>query len=113
MRRPLIAGNWKMNCLQADGRQLASDVALYYRKQSAPSFDMLIAPPFTLLTACAAQLTGSGVLLSAQDCSPFEKGAHTGDVSPVMIKDLAYEPECVCRLCDRLLAYSGCPMGGR
>ena len=77
-----------MNCLQADGRQLASDVALYYRKQSDPSFDMLIAPPFTLLPACAAQLTGSKVLLSAQDCSPFEKGAHTGDISPVMIKDL-------------------------
>ncbi|MBP5160725.1 MAG: triose-phosphate isomerase [Alphaproteobacteria bacterium] len=88
MRRPLIAGNWKMNCLQADGRQLAQDVASYYKNQHNPAFDMLIAPPFTLLTACAQQVAGSGVLLSAQDCSPFDKGAHTGDVSPVMIKDL-------------------------
>ena len=88
MRRPLIAGNWKMNCLQQDGRQLAQDVATYYKSQNNPAFDMLIAPPFTLLTTCAAQVAGSGVVLSAQDCSPFDKGAHTGDVSPVMIKDL-------------------------
>ena len=88
MRRPLIAGNWKMNCLQADGRQLAQDVATYYKNQTNPAFDMLIAPPFTLLPACAQVVAGSGIVLSAQDCSPFEKGAHTGDVSPVMIKDI-------------------------
>ena len=88
MRRPLIAGNWKMNCLQSDGRQLACDVANYYKGLTTPAFDMLIAPPFTLLPVCAEQVKGSGVVLSAQDCSPFDKGAHTGDISPVMIKDL-------------------------
>lgn len=87
-RRKLIAGNWKMNCCKADGTTLAAEVAARYKALTAPSFDVFMAPPFTLLDAVVQATTGSGVWIGAQDCAVEEKGAHTGDVSPEMIKDL-------------------------
>lgn len=87
-RRKLIAGNWKMNGLKADGVALASAVAGKYKALADKKFDMFIAPPFTILGAVADAAKDSGVWVGAQDCSQFEKGAHTGDVSPLMIKDL-------------------------
>ena len=88
-RRFLIAGNWKMNGLQADGKALAEGVAakLAAEKGKALPFDMLVCPPFTLITAVADAIKGSGVLLGAQDCHMVEKGAHTGDTSAVMLAD--------------------------
>jgi len=87
-RRKLIAGNWKMNGLKADGVALASAVAGKYKALADKKFDMFIAPPFTILGAVADAAKDSGVWVGAQDCSQFEKGAHTGDVSPTMLKDL-------------------------
>lgn len=86
-RRKLIAGNWKMNGLKEQGIALAEQVAALY-KASDRAFDMFIAPPFTLLDGVVKATNDSGVWVGAQDCSPFEKGAHTGDISPLMIKDL-------------------------
>jgi len=86
-RRKLIAGNWKMNGLKSEGVALATAVVEKY-KASNKSFDMFIAPPFTILDAVVGAAKDSGVWVGAQDCSQFEKGAHTGDVSPVMLKDL-------------------------
>ncbi len=87
-RRPLIAGNWKMNGLLADGRALAAGVAEKRKAfgESAP-FDMLVCPPFTLVTAVVDAVAGSGVEVGGQDCHTAEKGAHTGDVGPAMLKD--------------------------
>ena len=87
-RRKLIAGNLKMNETKAEGIALASDVANKYKALTNAPFDMFIAPPFTILDAVATAAKDSGVWVGAQDCSQYEKGAHTGDVSPVMIKDL-------------------------
>ncbi|MBP5534949.1 MAG: triose-phosphate isomerase [Alphaproteobacteria bacterium] len=87
-RRKLIAGNWKMNGLKADGIALATAVAEKYKALEDKKFDMFIAPPFTILDAVADAAKNSGVWVGAQDCSQFEKGAHTGDVSPLMLKDL-------------------------
>ena len=87
-RRKLIAGNWKMNETKAEGVALASQVSEKYKALENPVFDMFIAPPFTILDAVATAAKDSGVWVGAQDCSEYEKGAHTGDVSPVMIKDL-------------------------
>jgi triosephosphate isomerase len=86
--RKLIAGNWKMNGLRADGSALAKTIAERARGADAPDVDWLVCPPFTLLHAVAEQLAGSPVKLGAQDCHYEEKGAHTGDVAPAMLRDL-------------------------
>jgi triosephosphate isomerase len=86
--RKLIAGNWKMNGLREDGIALAKTLAERARGQDAPDVDWLVCPPFTLLQPVAEQLTGSPVMLGAQDCHYEDKGAHTGDVAPAMLRDL-------------------------
>jgi triosephosphate isomerase len=91
-RRKLIAGNWKMNGLKADGLALAREVAhraVAASRDAGPGLgcDILVCPPATLLFPIAEALTGSPVLLGAQDCHPKEKGAHTGDISARMLAD--------------------------
>jgi triosephosphate isomerase len=88
--RPLIAGNWKMNGLVADGVKLAADLAAWARSDSgaAPERrDILICPPVTLLASVARAIAGSPVLLGAQDCHWAKTGAHTGDISAEMLAD--------------------------
>lgn len=85
-RRLLIAGNWKMNGLSKDGLELAKGVAQESKKLDA--CDFLVCPPFTLLASAKKALRGSKVALGAQDVHFAEKGAHTGDISPLMLKDL-------------------------
>lgn len=97
-RRPLIAGNWKMNCLLDDGLALAGD--LLRRLEGTPdlSCDLLICPPNTLLEPIAG-LLGHGTLaqgvlaqgtlvLGAQDCHAQASGAFTGDAGAPMLADL-------------------------
>jgi triosephosphate isomerase len=82
--RQLIAGNWKMNGLRADAATLLQAVV-----QGSPALDceLLVCPPATLLHGSAAALAGSSVMLGGQDCHTAEKGAHTGDISPAMLRD--------------------------
>lgn len=86
-RKILIAGNWKMNGLLADGTMLAKDVASEVKKMGKTGCEFLVCPPFTLLTSVKKALRGAKVALGAQDCHFAEKGAHTGDISPLMLKD--------------------------
>ena len=88
-RRPLIAGNWKMNGLLAEGVSLAKDLAARMGgvKNNA-AFDMAVCPPFTLIARIGESLAGSAISLGAQDCHPKEKGANTGDISARMLADL-------------------------
>jgi triosephosphate isomerase len=85
-RRPLIAGNWKMNGLKASAGELAA-IAEGYDAALRTRLDLLVCPPATLLAAFAAQAAGSAVMLGAQDCHPVAAGAHTGDLSAEMLKD--------------------------
>ena len=85
-RRLLIAGNWKMNGLSKDGLELAKGIAQESKKLD--KCDFLVCPPFTLLASVKKALRGSKVALGAQDVHFAEKGAHTGDISPLMLKDL-------------------------
>ena len=87
-RRKLIAGNWKMNGLRADGLALAADVAARFKAIATPRYDLLVCPPFTLISGVAEAVAGSGVGVGGQDCHSKEKGAHTGDTSAYMLKDL-------------------------
>ncbi|MFA6022219.1 MAG: triose-phosphate isomerase [Rhodospirillales bacterium] len=89
-RRYLIAGNWKMNGLKKDGRALARAVAKHLEAVKEPKklpFDLLVCPPFTLLSRVRKAIKGSAIQLGAQDCHAAEKGAHTGDISAAMLKD--------------------------
>jgi triosephosphate isomerase (TIM) len=85
--RPLIAGNWKMHGLRADGLALARAVA--EGADGAGTSELLVCPPATLLREVAAALEGgsAAVAVGAQDCHAAAKGAHTGDVSAPMLRD--------------------------
>ena len=87
-RRILIAGNWKMNGLQADGLALASDLAARLKGEQSPRFEMLVCPPFVLISKVVEAVAGSGIAVGGQDCHMQEKGAHTGDTSAFMLKDI-------------------------
>lgn len=84
-RQPLIAGNWKMNGLRADGVALAEAVA---KGAGGLGCAFVVCPPATLLAPVAAALTGSRVGLGGQDCHAKAKGAHTGDISAAMLADI-------------------------
>jgi triosephosphate isomerase (TIM) len=84
-RRPLIAGNWKMNGLAASGAELQAMIAV--SEPLAAKVDLLICPPATLVTAFASRARGSVVAIGGQDCHQAAFGAHTGDVSAEMLKD--------------------------
>jgi len=87
-RRKLIAGNWKMNGLAADGLVLASDVAARAAEAGgATACDIAIAPPATLLREVALRLAGGPVSAGGQDCHTETAGAHTGDISAAMLRD--------------------------
>lgn len=84
-RKALIAGNWKMYTTVVDGCRLALDVA----KTCGDFIDreVLLAPPFTILSEVSHVLAGSKIILAAQNVCWAEKGAFTGEISPVMVKD--------------------------
>jgi triosephosphate isomerase len=85
-RRPLVAGNWKMNGLRASIAELEKAVGGYDTELKARA-DLLICPPATLVSAFAERAKGSGVAIGAQDCHAKASGAHTGDLSAEMLKD--------------------------
>jgi len=87
-RRKLIAGNWKMNCLTADGGALAAGLAEKMKAAGQARFDMAICPPFPLLSSVLAAVAGSAIAVGGQDCHAKDKGAYTGDTSAWMLKDL-------------------------
>ncbi len=86
-RRPLIAGNWKMNCLKAEGVALAEGIAAKLRAQ-APAADLLVCPPATVVDSVARAVAGSRLAVGGQDCHADKSGAHTGDIAAPMLKDL-------------------------
>lgn len=87
-RRPLIAGNWKMNGLLSSVRALARAVASPMREGVQRPADVLVCPVSVHIPAVAEVLEGSGVKLGGQDCHAAQSGAHTGDVAAVMLADL-------------------------
>jgi triosephosphate isomerase len=89
-RTKLVAGNWKMNGLRADGVALAGELARRARAASGGerlACELLVCPPATLLAPVRDIIAGSGIALGGQDCHAAPKGAHTGDVSAEMLAD--------------------------
>jgi len=84
--RPLVAGNWKMNGLSASAAEIGA-LADHLAK-ATPGCELLICPPFTLLSTFDPLVSRAGIGLGAQDCHPKASGAHTGDISAEMLRDI-------------------------
>ena len=82
MRRKMAAGNWKMNGLSAD----LAEVEALKAAHPDPEIDILLCPPATLLERMS-RVAGRSILTGGQDCASQEHGAHTGDISALMLKD--------------------------
>jgi triosephosphate isomerase len=85
-RRPLVAGNWKMNGLTASAGELEKIIA-GVDTGGLPKADFLVCPPATLVANFAARARGSRVAIGGQDCHAEPAGAFTGDISAEMLKD--------------------------
>ncbi len=88
-RRPLIAANWKMHKTSQEAKSFMAE--LLPKIMDVKERDVLICPPFPLIYPVDQGRQGSNVLLGAQNMYFEEKGAFTGEVSPMMLKDLTCE----------------------
>ena len=90
MRRKIVAGNWKMNTMPAEGVELAKAVAAK-RHEADSNVELIVCPPFTHLSEVVKVTRGTGVAVGAQNCAAEEKGAYTGEVSAAMLASLGVE----------------------
>ena len=86
MRRPLIAGNWKMNNNCAQSVELVTQLMKMVSDSSG--VDIVVAPPYTALSSVATILKGSSIGLAAQNIFWEEAGAFTGEIAPAMLTDV-------------------------
>jgi len=85
MRKPFVAGNWKMYKIVAEARQLVSE--LVPGLQGVEGVEKVLCPPFTSLLAVAALLEGTDIGLGAQNVHWEISGAFTGEISPAMVSE--------------------------
>ena len=85
MRKPLIAGNWKLNKTLHEAQQLSSQ--LVENLCNVEDREIVIAPVFTALSTVAENIKGSPIQLAAQNCYPATSGAFTGEISPAFLQD--------------------------
>jgi triosephosphate isomerase (TIM) len=84
-RRPLVAGNWKMNGLS--GASATLDQIIAGAAKLPAQVDVLICPPFTLVAGFATRARGTRVAIGGQNCHAKASGAHTGDIAAEMLAD--------------------------
>jgi triosephosphate isomerase len=89
MRKPIIAGNWKMNKTPAETTALIK--ALIPLVADVDKVDIVVCPPFVDLAAAKEALAGSNIKLGAQNMHFEESGAYTGEISPGMLLALGVE----------------------
>jgi len=85
-RVPFMAGNWKMNKTVGEAVELVKELKVSIA--GAEGVEVAVAPPFTALYAVRKELEGSSIRLAAQNLYWEEKGAFTGEISSLMLKDL-------------------------
>jgi len=83
MRRPVIAGNWKMHKTQTEARAYFATLGPLIA--GSIHCDIIVAPPFTALTAAVEAARGAAISISAQDVCGEAQGAFTGEVSAAML----------------------------
>ena len=89
-RKPLIAGNWKMNLNHLEAIALVQKLAFSLKEELFHTVDVAVLPPFVDLRSVQTLIDGDNLLIEygAQDLSPHDSGAYTGDVSGVMLAKL-------------------------
>jgi triosephosphate isomerase len=85
MRKPIIAGNWKMHKNLAEAKDLAKGIV--ENVKNVDKVEKVLCPPFTALATVSESIKDSGIDLGAQNCHFEEKGAFTGEVSPKFLLD--------------------------
>ncbi len=95
MRKPFVAGNWKMNTDSHISVNLAKSIISGSLEVAGHSVDVALCPPFVYLQAVAIALSTSSIALGAQDIYTESKGAFTGEISASMLKDVG----CTYALC--------------
>jgi triosephosphate isomerase len=87
LRRPIVAGNWKMNTTIPEGLALIDE--MLPRLQLYSEVDRVVCPPFVSLSAIAERVKGTDLGVGAQNLYPEPKGAFTGEIAPGMLEGLA------------------------
>ncbi len=85
MRRPIIAGNWKMFKTIPEALELI--IGLKRELYQVEDKEIVLCPPFTALNEAAEALSSSNIKLGAQDLFWLDSGAYTGEISPLMLRD--------------------------
>ena len=90
MRRRLVAGNWKMNMLLSEARELAEAITkgVEGNPGNQNGVEVILAPPYLALPAIAEIVAGTEIGVAGQDCFHETAGAFTGEISPTMLKDI-------------------------
>jgi triosephosphate isomerase (TIM) len=90
-RRPLIAGNWKMHLTHLEAIGLVQKVVFSLTERELEAAEVVVLPPFTALRSVQTLVTGDKLEIGygAQDLSPYDSGAYTGDISGLMLSALA------------------------
>jgi len=86
MRKPLVAGNWKMNKLVGEAVGLVNELKPLVA--DVENVDIVVCPTFTALYAVGQALEGSNVAMGGQNCYTKESGAYTGEIPPQMLADV-------------------------
>ena len=89
MRKPIIAGNWKMNKNIEEAESLV--VNLKTLVKGVEDVEIVVAPPFTVLSIVSSLIIGTNIKLAAQNMHFASSGAFTGDISPDMLVDVGCE----------------------
>ncbi len=88
-RKPIIAGNWKMNNTIAAGKKLVGELAPLVKDNAA--VDIVVAPTATALAAVADAVKGTNIHVAAQNVHWEAKGAYTGEISAEMLNEIGVE----------------------
>ncbi|NMA15459.1 MAG: triosephosphate isomerase, partial [Clostridia bacterium] len=88
MRKPIIAGNWKMFKTPGEAAALVNELKPLVKNAQA---EVVVCPPFVDLTVVIEEVQGSNIIVGAQNMHWEEEGAFTGEISANMLKDLGVD----------------------
>lgn len=88
MRKIIVAGNWKMNKTRKETEEFLKELKPLVEGQKA---EIVIGVPFTNLETAIRETNGTNIKIAAQNMNPKLNGAYTGEISPLMLKDLGVE----------------------
>jgi triosephosphate isomerase len=100
MRKPFVAGNWKMNTNSQTSVELVKSITSGSVETAGQSITVAVCPPFVYLQAVAKALSSSNIAVGAQDIYFEPKGAFTGEISASMLKDVGCS-YCICGHSER------------